>query len=312
MTKALYGDNLAVRLTNDGLEPWADIDQQDLECCADPLCRPVTETACSFVELLPSGPMWDKEKSDVQQIVNAFGLPPVVDDPFPCMSMAVYAAYMGQVLDHNIKTILQSYVREMNPLTARDSIDDWLERYGWIDCYRNSCRALFFSEFSPYERMTEIDDCERFEYCPHEYSPEFEAALKHAILRSLVRASRGVIRSLAGINWIIEPLGAQLILSDIAELHPDLQDYILNGSAEECGGEPCFCDMVSLDIIGVGDTLPGAPGELCDPPPLDVPALQEYICDNEPAVMLRPGVIAAECIVRSLLPYRCPNIIHRT
>lgn len=277
----------------------------DNSCCSDPVCITEQEAACSIVDLLPSGPMWDRQKAEVRHRISDEGGVPLPGSPnaFAYPSMVTYAVYMGQVLADMVTTILQPVVREAFPHTAVDTLDDWLNRYDWVDCYRSACRASHVVQYSPYETET---DCGS-EYFATDFSDDFERALKHAILQCLVRAQRGFIKNLDGINWVIAPLGA--VVGPVYSAF--VQDYIDSG--ETCPS--CFCEEVQLEITNTGEpTLPGAPtvDSMCGEAPATVDAEQTYIDGAGGAVQVFPGVLAAECIVRALMQRQCPNIVNRT
>ena len=289
-------------LGSDGFAPVSRAVAVDGCCPEDPLCAPFCGLACSFVDLLPSGPMWDRQKAEAKAGIEECGGVPGSD----CTTMASFAVYGARVLQDSLQSILWPSIRESRPETAVTTLDDWLMRYGWQDCYRTYCRDPYLARFSPYE--TPRLPCGS-EFCPPEFPPEFECALKHAILMALVRASRGVVKNLDGVNWVIEPLGAMV---SPRRPWPDIvSDYLAGSCPEETEGPPCFCSEAELEICNISDTLPGCPSAVCGEKPVPVAAVQTYQCAAEPPVQLYPGVIAAECIVRSLLARRCPNIIHR-
>jgi hypothetical protein len=160
------------------------------------------------------------------------------------------------------------------------------------------------AKFSPYEHQ--IEDCKETEYCPTAFPVDFENAMKHAIIMALTRAQRGFIRNLDGFNWVIAPLGAQVVPGPYPA---DVQAYLDGPPAAH---PPCFCGELVISMQSTGATLPGAPtaASFCGDPPAAVAAQQPYLdCDGN-TVLLYPGVIAAECIVRSFLPSVCPNIIY--
>jgi hypothetical protein len=282
------------------LQNNADLDDG---CCTDVLCAPFCDTACSFISLLPSGPMWDKQKQEaVRQVVECGGEASIGD----CPSLALYAVYAARVLIEMRETILFPAVRESKPATAITTLDDWLERYGWQDCYRSTCRSDYQAMFSPYE----IEGGCGTEYCPAVFDATFECALKHAILLSLVRMQRGVIKNLDGINWVIAPLGAALS----PKRWPTVVNEYLRGDCPPEPDEtiPCFCDVAEFEICQTVDALPLCPSTMCETMPQTyVAAIQTYQCADNPPVELYPGVIAAECIVRAMLQRKCPNIIYR-
>lgn len=309
-----YGQDIETRLTADGAQP-AGFLEQDGQCPTDPLCADAGQIACSFLDLLPNGPMWDRHKQEARDIIQREGGIPTRESEcqLKCHSMVVYAVFLGQILAHMVETALRPSVLEASPHTACQTIDDWLERFAWIDCYRSTCRTDYLSQFSPYEHD---GDCGS-DYFPTTFDADFELALKHAILRSLARMQRGIIKNVDSINWVIEPLGARIsprqpyspLAQDYVDTVPDPNATYTPGSVENC--ETCFCGEVSFEICNTGDTLPQAPCNPCLDATQTVAAQQTYTQGDGTDVQLYPGVIAAECIVRSLLGRQCPNIVHR-
>lgn len=281
-------------------------------CCPDPLCLSFCSTVCAFVDILPSGPMWDHDKAEV---LNQYQTNPeynfcVIPDCIeiePCRSMVTYSIYGARLLHDMVSNILWPSIREANPATVVSTLDDWLDRMGWEDCYRQYCRPIYMAELSPYL----FDDGCGPAFCEAPYSNDFECALKHAILQSLTRASRGIIKNLDGINWVIAPLGA--VLRPRTPYPGYVQDYLDGDCAlAPDEGPPCYCQEVTLEICNVGETLPRCPevGDQCGKVNRTIPARQRYAC-GEVELMIYPAVIAAECIVRSILTKKCPNIIFR-
>jgi hypothetical protein len=186
-------------------------------------------------------------------------------------------------------------------------MNDWLERFDWIDCYRSACRSRYLAQYSPYETPDPECGPNATQYTPVEFPADFENALKHATLIALTRVQRGVIRNLDGFNWIIAPLGAVMTPIYIDEV----QDY-LDGDCEVApdNNPPCWCEEVLFEICpdNIEGTLPMAPTEadFCAGRPTSalVPAAQ----DNN-GVLIFPGVAVAECIVRALPNRNSPNIL---
>lgn len=297
----LYGGNAKLRLTADGMRPATSVAVD--RCCPEVLCVPLCDTLCSFVDLLPSGPLWDYQKSEAKRVVgeaeNCAG--PYETD---CPSMAWYAVYGGLVLHDIVQQLLWPTIREASPETAVTTLDSWLERYGWEDCYTSHCRSLGSLGLSPYERP---GDCGPI-YCEPSFSDEFNCALKHAILLSLVRAQRGFIKTLDGINWVLEPLRA--VVRPRAPYPDDYQSFI----AGELEVEPCLCREAEFEICQSSELLPGCPpldsncGNQAEPQNM----AQLYQCEpDDPEILVYPAVLAAECIVRSFMKRQCPNIVYR-
>jgi len=196
-------------------------------------------------------------------------------------------------------------LRESNPYTAVTTLDNYLLRLQWEDCYNQHCRAVLLGEITPLEIWTECGPL----FCPPDYPPELEAALKKNVAIALTRANMGVIKNLCGLNWIIEPLGAAL-----TPIYPAVPDQGLPAPPydpdQPC--EPPACsENVSFSICNTRDWLEGVgTGDICETltPLPRVPAYWTS-CDKPAGLpeVVWPGVLAAECIVRSMLPYKCPT-----
>jgi hypothetical protein len=275
----------------------------DTGCCPPPLCG--NDLCCTFVafmNLLPSGPLWDTWKAraiDYFQRSDDPSLCPLIQDP-NCPSLVLHAIYAVLKLKHYTYEALWPALRESDPTTACITLDDWLHRLAWEDCYQQHCRTVLLGELTPYEVWGECGPI----FCPPNFPPELEAALKKAIVISLTRAQMGVIRNLCGLNWIIEPLGAQI--------SPVFSDPVIDDSpcASECDEPTAFEVAPSRDWLdGVG------PCDVCEmrEEPPRVQAYWDRGCDRPAGLPDRiwPGVLSAECIVRSMLPPTCPsNIRH--
>lgn len=295
-------------LTADGKQAVARVRKSG--CCTDALCGPRSD--CLNLSSLPSGQMWDGPKQEWAQILGEHGgLPDYANSPgleSPCPTMVSYAVFNRLMLRCAVDTFLIPAFRESDPRTAVTTVDDWLSRLGWQDCYRNVCRDGYSAQFSPYE-VPDLE-CGGTRFSQVRFSDELEAATKHAILASLWRLRMGVIRNLCGINWVIEPLRAEL---KPAAYPPHVQDY-LDGNCECPEGAPCFCEDVALEIWATSETIPAAPtaetfcggvaGE-------EIPGCESVEMSDGTTREICPALAAAECIARSMLNQKCPNIIRR-
>lgn len=297
MSAAWYGQiypGTALTLGADGFVPAGKITGDD--CCAQPLTPSFCTTACSMIGLLPSGPLWDTAKARAIEAIQrtgdiAFCDIPVCPEPEKCPTMADYAIYAAMVYVENVNSILWPAIREASPATAVSTVDDWLSRYAWSDCYKNACGR----PDTPFNFPGECG----ITFCNPVYPTDFDAALKHGILQALVRAKKGVIKNLAGLNWIVAPLGAAV--RPVQPWPDDVQDYLDNG----CDDAPCPCGAL-LEVYPASDTLLAAPGPFSNrtAPADPVAAIQ---CDVA-ALPVYPGVIAADCVLRSIVT-KCPNVI---
>jgi hypothetical protein len=117
----------------------------------------------------------------------------------------------------------------------------------------------------------------------------------------------GVIKNMCGINWIIEPLGAEI--KPVEPIPPDAPP-----TGEKC--ESMCSDNVQFVIGPTSDTIESVgDGDICTTqmPPERIPAYWDRGCDKPAGLPDRvwPGVLAAECIVRSMMPPTCPSNITR-
>ena len=281
-------------------KPVAEID--DPSCCPPPLCG--NDLCCTFVafmNLLPSGPLWDYWKAAAISYFESDpddpSQCPLLQDP-RCPSLVLHAIYTVLKLRTVVHGALWPALRESNPVTAITTLDFHLSRMQWEDCYSQHCREVLTDELTPLEVWTECGPM----FCPPDYPPELENALKHNVAVALTRANMGVIKNLCGINWIIEPLGA--------ELKPIYVYTSDNPCALLCTDNPQF------EICNSRDWIEGLPsGDICETqmPWPQIPAYWDRGCDRPAGLPDRvwPGVLAAECIVRSMLPPACPTNITR-
>lgn len=268
------------------------------ECCPPSLGEiSYCAMACSFIQLLPSGPLWDRPKDEMlarfaEVPVDGQCLPdcaPVATDAnLSCQSLVAYAVYLSGVLMDNLMSALWPAIREANPFTAVTTLDEWLGRLGWEDCYRSACRSPSLGALTPYEIPGICGPI----YCPVDLPQEVECAIKRGIVHSLTRAGMGGVRTACWINWVIEPLGGKIEITG------------------DCGSE-------QITLVPISDTLPACPVDLCpamiDKPQGTVPAKvqtrNEETCDFQLGLPLEiwPALLSAECIVRSLLPNNLAN-----
>jgi hypothetical protein len=273
----------------------------DSSCCPPPLCgNDLCCTFVSFFNLLPSGPLWDYWKQAAISYFQYSDDPaqcPLLQNP-QCPSLVLHSIYTVLKLKGLVHNALWPALRETNPYTAVTTLDDHLARLRWEDCYAQHCRSALLGAITPLEIMTECGPL----FCPPDYPPELEAALKRAVVIALTRANMGVIKNLCSLNWIIAPLGAELIPDYTPRPQPLIYD--------PC--DPHNCSDFAFTICYTQDWLPGVgSGDVCDTltPLPHVPAYWDRDCDSPAGLPQRvwPGVLAAECIIRSILPPLCPS-----
>lgn len=260
------------RLGIDGLAPYGT--ETDLTCPPSSLCDYTEQgLACSFQSLLPSGPLWDRDKEDPNYGVS-----------HGRTSLAAYAAYIGKVTFSIIQNSVWVAIREANPWTAVTTLDDWLVKLAWQDCY-GACRDPNLVSMSPFEVMGMCGPL----YCPPEYPGKFELALKSAMVKSLYRMRLGIIQNIAAMNFILEPLGAEVVTSWKDGISP------LPGA--------CRPDMICVTINKTRDYLE-IPKLNCADDAEYSPAYTDQVCDVAMGVpqFVWPNLVAAECILRAMLP----------
>lgn len=250
-------------------------------CCPPKICELNPEAMeCAFVGYLPNGPMWDYWK----QIGQSGG-------DVSCASLVNYSRFAGRRLYEVMIATIWPAMREGDPETAVTSLDSWLERMRWIDCY-GACRDKNLTALSPLEVMTPCGP----EYCGVVFDPNFDLAYKSALVRALWRMRMGIVGNIDSINWVLEPLCA-MVSPD-----PANADFL-----------DCACDREKLCLV-ISPTCRElrVPQEECGADDVFVPAWIDFGCDR-PAGLPEtawPALLAAECIVRSLLPRRRLCIIN--
>lgn len=238
-------------------------------CCPADICSISEQSlACSFVSLMPSGPLWDRHKK------AAFL------GQSECGTIVSYAVHIGKLLYRLLSTGLWPSIRESNPNTAATTLNTWLESLGWVDCY-GSCRNKSLINLSPFE----INGLCGPEYCEPNYSAEYEMALKSAIARALYRLRLGIIPTIDIMNFVLEPLSARV--------EPEEQDEL----------DPCAKERLCLLIKKTGNYLT-VPSIDCSNIPQYIEAYLDRGCDIPAGLpsIVWPNLMAAECILRSMLP----------
>lgn len=265
----------------DGMSPRGELVSDT--CCPPSFCdiAPCQMTS-SYIGLLPSGPLWDRPKYEAQMIMQRNGDCTICWDCDHCPSMVDYAVNVGQRLHYLLMHSLWPSVRESDPFTAYSSTAEWLERFNWIDCFKGNCRPAALGEVTPIEYL---DDCDEAVQVDIRYTPKYQRALESAIIKSLQRMQMGVIKNLAAINFVIEPLKARIVpvddapscdLDEICLQIEKTSDFFDGVTADPCGKPEAFTAYINRDIMQLDSRLP---------------------------LYIWPGHMAAECIVRSLLSH---------
>lgn len=242
------------------------------DCCPPDVCSiSVDQLSCNFVNLLPSGPLWDRDKRDWQNT-----------DQLSRTSLVRVAVLLANVMHDQIKNSLWPAVRETYARTASTTLEDWLTRLNWVDCY-GACRNPALTVLSPLEVMGPCGPV----YCDPQLSDDYKAAFNKGLVQALIRFSRRPLATLDSLNSILEPLGVQATAGDIQGNKPNQCD----------GGQFCVTLNVSADELPI-------PILECGEIQRYVPTRVEIGC-NAPAGVPQevwPTLLAAECITRSFLP----------
>lgn len=282
----------------DGSVEFGEIDTGD-NCCPPDLCNlTVCGLMCNFIQQLPTGPMWDAAKvlafEKAQTCTDILDFTPFecVENETTCSHIVNHALYTARKTHMWLHEGLGPVFQESNPYTATQTLDDWLDRLGWQDCYDATCRSPFLGNLTPYEVLGECGPV----FCPPETTLEFQKALKHAIVIALHRLSKGIIKNQASINFVLSSLGAEVVPSTLPFDIPE---------SEKC------CNL-NLAVIPVSETISAAPFVGCAYGNTEPPQIQAWVTTEQckpfykPKVAgqpdrIYPGVLAAECIVRSLI-----------
>ena len=287
------------RYTADGCQSWIELD--DTGCCPPPLCG--NDLCCTFVaffNLLPSGPLWDYWKAAAISYFERndnLAECPLLHDP-SCPSIVLHSIYTVLKLRRMVHGALWPALRESSPWTAVTTLDEHLSRLRWEDCYNQHCRSVLLGDLAPYEVMGECGPI----FCPPDFPPELVCAVKKGVAIALNRANMGVVKNLCGLNWVISSLGAKI------------KPVYIPTSDNPCN---LLCtDNPQFEICQSQDWLEGCgSGDVCETRIFPkIQAWWDWGCDKPaglPEGPIWPGVLAAECIIRSLMPVACPNNITR-
>lgn len=275
-------------------------------CCPKTLCDlSLCDMVCSFVHLLPSGPLWDEAKTKVMSHYKSSGCngghcPP---EPQDCTTLVAHSIYTATRSHYLLMEGLWPLIRESRAETAFTTMDDWLERLGWVDCYGTACRSPALGAVTPYEVPT---DCGPI-FCAPSAPPELSNLVKRGIILSLIRLQMGVIKNIDGINFVIEPLGAKLE-PYVPLIAPD--PALWDGN---CALELALSPISLTQKKWVQQSCPQTPEQILESNS-DIDIFYDISpCDN-PGLpgRLFPTILAAECIIRSILPQNSSFKIIRT
>ena len=357
-------------------------------CCPPSLCNIDTcDFICSFISYLPRGPLWDYWKAlRIQQIRDAGGNCDLSSDQMdnPCLTIIDHAVYTAKKLLGVLQNPLQTAIWESDPLTAFNTRQQWLDNFGYVDCFESLVLSKYIEFPNPYQALCAPTQ----PYAPcdadttsYQMSPTLGSnpnplvniaeqvkaacpanlllATQYGILLSLSRLQFGIDRTEENINFVLAPLGAQVTFS-----YP--HDWNADPCAEDCNQmsadfrhhNNCPCDEPIQDFcVMIGDcnqmtgtvncnpyrpcitvTLTNSSNFLASGPGITAPltcATQKLAKGNviahytfagvempvttdcPPGTIagageIWPGLMAAECILLSILPTYLNFTIERT
>lgn len=279
----------------------------DRACCPVSPCEiDPCAIACSFVEILPNGPLWDRAKSEAMSRYALNGQDSCGPSCYtsPCSSLADYAVYSGFRVAELIRGPLWSALREATPDTAVETIDSWLRLYGWHDAWDSLCRDRRLGP-SPFECGAPDDP--GYENCDVSFNPIFvpdvpetlDLAVKRGIIRSVSRLQMAPIKNLCGINWVLEPLGA--FLRPMSPL-PALTDCCKGQQWEICSIADTLEPVPPLECIQQDALVPRVQAWFTMPALVYDPATFSCVAAPSGTVRVWPGIMAAQRIALSMFP----------
>lgn len=287
-------------------------------CCPPSICQiTLCSLICNFVNALPRGPLWDRAKMEASSRASRGGCDGN-DCTDPCASVVSHAIYAANRLYLALHEALWPALRESDPFSAFVTVDDWLDRLGWRNCFASQCRSPLLGDLTPLEYLG--TDGRPVHYDPP-YSADLVLAVKLATVRALALLDLGIIANVNSVNAVIEPLGARVVAvgascapwpclpgceppdSNCAEpgATPDMSDPT----------DPCCprCDHPVWRIEPSTETFIKPSMPRCDlegmntPNTETIPSFYDRTASDPAGIPAKiyPGVLAAECIVRSLV-----------
>ena len=351
-------------------------------------CCPVSPCAiddagfiCDFIDqALPSGPAWDNAKLAQYDFVRDTCANGMACPPPSCSNLVSYASYSAARTLLHTRMALWPSVREANPFTAWTARQNYIDMWGYKDCFLDPNRSNDLGLLTPYEIATPAN-CEVVgplqgiptgarpaataarTLVPPVVPQNLQDAIMSALVMALARRALGPVPTIDVINFVIAPLGAQLVVDPPRDVYAEIDQRIAGaclppaslqqgiGSADPVyAGYEQFCSCgtctggtvseayeaqgsspvsgccvysipVNIEICPTGDTILAAAQMGCPtlaplPDACDLPSatVQSYIANCDPSLPWRvyPGVLAAECIARSMLPKTLNYTMYRT
>jgi hypothetical protein len=282
-------------------------------CCPPSICNiDPCAFACQFLNLLPSGPLWDDAKREgIARVTETpcSGICP----PSHCSTLIDHAIYTANKLVSFARMFLLPVQENSSPFTAVDGLDFWLSSLGWDDC-------------------TECQGGTTIGAVLDAAPTALTLAVKRGIAFALARAQLAPIMNLAAINFIIQELGVYLqntasndpwaSLSGVQEptaanlVAGDQIDCgcVAEGCADQVGGQNCVIRprlnfalrLHSRTLVAAKSAQCGASN--CATYPAVTPCSTCAQCDliaasfDMSGTTVWPGAMAALCILQRLLP----------
>jgi hypothetical protein len=286
----------AIGLGIDGMVPRGIIAPDP--CCPPSICQiSFCTLASQFLLSLPSGPLWDRAKEKARESMCAptcngslISCPPPVSG---FTHLVQHALHTAEGLHDWIQNALWVSILESSPYTAYDTLDEWLDRLRWVDCYACACRNTASSVYAP---IAILNDCGEA-CCPElAIDLDLQVAVKKGTVIALAILSMGVTSNLDGMNAVIESLGAKVVLA-----------------SHEPNGKKC--PKIVFKVCPASDKIVKAARGKCSNRPLRnccgntgdklIQAYYQKCMDTDPIGLpdrVYPGVLAAECIIKSMIP----------
>jgi hypothetical protein len=260
-------------------------------CCPPSICQVSYCTLASQILLtLPSGPMWDgaKERARLAMCSPACNDNGLMSCPPPseeCTHIVQHALHTAEGLHDWLINALWPSIRESSPYTAYDTLDEWLGRLGWVDCFACACRNSPVVKYAP---IAILNDCG--EACCPELAVDvnLQVAVKKGTVMALARLVMGVRSTIDGMNAVVESLGAKVVI----------ESHTPNGKK---------CPKIVLKVCPASDKIAIAERGHCSIRDYGKKTIQAYYqkcMDTDPIGLpdrVYPGVLAAECIVKSMI-----------
>lgn len=317
------------------------------DCCPPSICNlDLVSFICSFFAYLPKGPLWDYWKRlKVEQLRLGSSVTTESTENANCLTIIDHAAYTAENLFYILRNPLQTVIFESDPITAFYSRSKWLANYGWMDCFSGPAVNVALGLPNPYQVVcSDIQLCVadgNFNQMPGNNTlflsnplidiealvkaacpPDLKAAVEHALLIALKRAELNPVKTLAVMNFILEPLKVSLEIDVNPEDLDTCAPIMMFDGNQMPGTVPCvpYRPKISITLnttsgcieTGVGITIPLTCDNLNNPL-TQIPISYHFdgfvmpvgtVCAGEirGAANICPAMMVAECLLMAMLP----------